>query len=160
MPICGAKTKDGKQCQSRVSEAGQRCHRHSRNQPKVVGQTILKVCTTIATIAEGAQGIQWIYQHAWPYIEKLVQSGLYSPETFWWDSLAAPYQRRESTTQIHSKLERMLRQMRGNEKGIEDRLARHSESDRARIADAYAKVLSEIRMHYPHLANAASSKLA
>ena len=71
-----------------------------------------------------------------------------------WDSLALPVQRRESPADIHSKIEAVLEQMRKDDEDIEDELARYSESDRERIADAYAKVFSEIRMHYPHLANA------
>ncbi len=117
---------------------------------------IFGVCSTIATIARTAEGVVWIYQHAWPYIEPVWQSGLYCPERFWWDSLALPFQRGESPAEIQSNLKAVLAQMRTDEKSIEDRLARHSEHDRERIADAYAKVLSEIRTHYSDLANAAS----
>lgn len=153
MAICGAKTKVGKQCQSRVSDAGQHCHLHSRTKPRAMWSTILKVCGAVSTIAETAGGVHWIYQHAWPYIEPVWQSGLYCPERFWWDSLALPVQKGESPAEIQSNLKVVLAQMRRDEKSIEDKLARHSEHDRERIADAYAKVLSEIRTHYSDLAN-------
>jgi hypothetical protein len=156
MAICGAKTKGGKQCQRRVSEAGQHCSLHTRTTPRAMLSKILGVCGAIETIAKTAEGVVWIYQHAWPYIEPVWQSGWYCPERFWWDSLALPVQRGESAAEIHSNLKAVLAQMRTDNKGIEDRLARHSERERERIADAYSKVLSEIRTHYSDLADAAS----
>ncbi|HJR58436.1 MAG TPA: hypothetical protein VJ813_03520 [Vicinamibacterales bacterium] len=106
-------------------------------------------------IAGTAEGLQWVYRHAWPYIEPLWLSGLYCPERFWWDSLAYPIQSKKAPAEIHSMLKVVLAQMRRDE-SVEVKLASHSEHDRERIAEAYAKVVSEIRMHYPDLANPAS----
>lgn len=156
MAICGMKTKRGKQCQRRVAEAGKHCPLHTRTTPRAMLSEIVRVCGTIADIAGTAGGVAWIYQHAWPYIEPIWHSGWYCPERFWWDSLALPVRGGESSAKIHEHLEAVLAQMRTDTKHIEDRLARHSERERERIADAYSKVLSEIRGSYPDLANAAS----
>ncbi len=155
MPICGAKTKDRKQCQKRVSEAGQRCYLHARTEPRAILSRILTVCEAITKIAGTAEGIHWAFQHAWPHIEPIWHSGLFCPESFWWDSLALPItiQTLESPAEIHSKLEVVLKQMRGDEKRIEERLGGYSDADRERVAGAYDKVYSEIRKHYPSLAN-------
>jgi hypothetical protein len=117
---------------------------------------ILGVCETVATITGTAQGVDWVYQTAWPYVEPLFQSGLFCPERFWWDSLASPVQRGESLNDIQSNLRAVLAQLRTDDKHIEDLLTRHSERDRERIVDAYDKVVAEIRTKYPDLANAAS----
>src|SRR6266511_4236435 len=115
MPICGAKSKDGTQCQNRVPEAGQRCHLHTRTDLSTIWKTILKVCGAIVTISETAQGVEWIYQHAWPYMEVLWNLHKYTPEKFWWDSLALPKKQGETAAEIHSKLEATLKQMRSKE---------------------------------------------
>jgi hypothetical protein len=113
---------------------------------------VLRACTTITTIANAAASIHWIYQPAWPVVEPLFQSGLFCPESFWWDSLAKPVQRGESPTQIKSHLEQALQTLR-TDQHIERRLAQYSDSDRQRISDAYDKILLAIHTQYPHLAS-------
>ncbi len=149
MPICGAKTKDGKQCQKRVSDAGQRCYLHGRTKPQALFSRVLKVCGHVATITGTVEGVHWVFQHLWPHMEPIWQSGSFCPESFWWDNLALPIRRRESTAEIHSKLEVVLEQMRGDKRRIEELLGGYSDADRERLANAYDKVLSEIRAHYP-----------
>ena len=156
MPICGAKTKGGKKCQRRVAAAGQRCPQHSQTTPRVVWRKILGVLATVTTITDTAQGLAWVYQNAWPYIEPLVQSGVFSPERFWWDNLAHPVQRGDAPADIQSNLKTVLAQLRKDQQHIEQILANHSERDRQRILDAYAQVLAEIRKQYPDLAEEVS----
>jgi hypothetical protein len=160
MPICGAKTKDGKQCQNRVSDPGQRCHLHTHSKAKSMVSGILKVCEAVTTIGGTVDGVHWLYQHARPFIEPLLRDGLVCPERFWWDSFAWPFQRHEAPAEIHSKLEAMLEQMRQDHKDIEDKLALSSRADKARIADAYAMLIAAIRAQYPHLSNAMPHKVA
>ena len=69
---------------------------------------------------------------------------------------ALPMQRGEAPAEIHLKLKAVVVGMRRDDKDIEDKLADYSEAHRKRITDAYAKVLAEIRVHYPHLANVTS----
>ncbi len=112
---------------------------------------ILTACTTIATIAQAAEGVQWIYQHAWPLIEPLLHSGLFSPERFWWDSFAQPMSEGESPAKIKLRLEEVLGALWADREYIERRLAEYSESDRQRISDAYDKMLSAVHVQYPDL---------
>jgi len=106
---------------------------------------------TVVLIASAAQGVQWLVQNAWPPIQSLVQNGRFSPETFWWDSLASPYQNGEPPADIHTKLKVELKRLSRQGDGI-GRLERSSERDREIIASAYAKVLSEIQSAYPNQA--------
>jgi hypothetical protein len=96
-----------------------------------------------------------VYQSAWPVIEPLWQSGVFCPERFWWDNLAYPVQKGDSTANIQSNLEAVLTQLRKDQQRSEGLLARHSEGDRQRIVDAYDKVLAKIRRKYPDLAKSA-----
>ena len=111
----------------------------------------LTVCTTITTIAQAAEGVQWIYQHAWPLIEPILQSGLFSPERFWGDSFAQPMSVGESPAKIRLRLEKALGSIRADQEHIERLLAGYSESDRQRISDTYDKILSAIHIQYPDL---------
>ena len=156
MFICGAETKGQKQCQRRVSKAGQHCSSHSRTAPRAMWTNIRAVCKTVVTITETAGGVVWVYQNAWPYIEPLWSSGFFCPERFWWDSLAGPVQRGESPADIPSNLKAVLAEMSRDEKRIEENLAHHSDKDRERIVTAYSNVLAQIRLHYPDLVNEAS----
>ena len=151
--VCGAKTKRQRRCQRPVSEPGQHCHDHSgKTTPRAILNKVYGVCGVIATITGAAQGVAWVHQTAWPYIDPLWQSGLFCPERFWWDNLAYPVQRGDSTADIPSNLKAVLAQLRKDEERSKELLARHSERDRQRIVDAYDKVLAEIRRSYPTLA--------
>lgn len=110
---------------------------------------VLKVCGTIADIAGAAQGVSWVYQHAWPLVESIWQEGLFCPESFWWDSLALPMRRGESPAQIQSHLAEALARLRADRERIEERLTHYSESDRQRISDAYDKVSATVHTQYP-----------
>lgn len=154
MPICGEKTKGGKQCQRRVSEAGQSCYLHGRTQARALWRRAFTVCETIATISGTAEGLHWVFQHSWPHIEPIWQSGLFCPENFWWDSLALPIRQRESHAEIHSKLEVALERMRKDRARIEKTLNGYSDANRKRVAEAYDKVVSELPARYRNLANA------
>jgi len=111
----------------------------------------LTVCTTITTIAKAAEGVHWIYQHAWPFIEPCFHKGHFCPERFWWDSLALPMRRGESPTQIKSHLDEALEALLADRERLEKWLTEHSESDRQRISDAYDKILSAVHKQYPNL---------
>ena len=155
MALCGATTKKGKKCRRLVAKAGTRCHEHSRTNVRTVISKIYKVCTVIADIGGKAQGIQWIYETAWPFVQPLFDQGLFCPESFWWDSLAHPVQKGESAAEIRSKLRRELAKLRTDEERIEERLAHHRPRELDLIANAYSNVWTAIRAEYPHLGNTA-----
>ena len=112
---------------------------------------IYRVCGAIGTITAAPQGVEWVYQTAWPYIESLWQSGQFCPERFWWDNLAYPIRHGGSTADIPSNLKAVLKQLRNDEKRIEALLAGLTDAERRRIDDAYDKVQAEIRRGYPNL---------
>ena len=158
MALCGATTKKGKKCRRVVAKAGMRCHEHSRTNVRAVLSKIYKVCTVIADIGGKAQGIQWIYETAWPIVQPLFDNGLFCPESFWWDSLARPVQQGETAAKIQSKLRRELAKLRTDEKRIEERLAHHRPRDLERIAGAYSRLWTTIHADYPQLGNTASGR--
>src|SRR4051794_39423232 len=100
----------------------------------------LAVCETIATIGGAAEGVSWIYQHAWPFVEPIWHAGLFCPERFWWDSLALPVQRGESPAQIQLHLKEALASLGADRVRVEEWLSQYSEDDRQRISDAYDNV--------------------
>jgi hypothetical protein len=113
----------------------------------------LAVCETIATIAGAADGVSWVYQHAWPLVEPIWQAGLFCPERFWWDSLASPMQRGESPAKVQSHLEEALATVRADRERIEGWLTQYSATDRQRISEAYDKILAAVHTEYPHLSS-------
>jgi hypothetical protein len=112
---------------------------------------VLAVCGAITAIAKATEGVQWIYDNAWPLIEPLLPAGLFSPEYFWWDSFVQPVRAGKSPAKIVLHLEKTLGELRADREHIERRLAGYSESDRQRISDTYDKILSEIHIKYPNL---------
>lgn len=121
--------------------------------PHALLSKALGVCNTIATIAGAADGVSWVYQHAWPLVEPIFHAGLFCPERFWWDGLALPMQRGESPATIQSHLEEALATLRADRERIEGWLTQYSEIDRQRISDAYDKVLAAVHTKYPHLSS-------
>lgn len=161
MPICGAKTNDNKQCQRRVSQPGQRCHIHLNTDAGPLLKKIISVCQTVTTIAGTAEAVHWVYQHAWPHIQPIFDANLFCPEHFWWDGVAAPAQGDRPIKNAPDDLKKALKEMQDRRTTIErEVLSNYSPEQRERIADAYERVLSEIREHYPNLVGLDSPDVA
>ena len=115
---------------------------------------VLTVCGAITTIANTAEGVHWVYEHAWPLIQPIYQSGLFCPEQFWWHGLAQPVEAGELPIRIKARLGKTLDSLRANQERIQKQLAHDSGSNRERISEAYGQVLSALREKYPHVISA------
>lgn len=147
MPICGAKTNDNEQCERPVSEPGKRCDVHSDVDARTLVSKVISVCSTVSAVAGTVQGVDWAYQHLWPHIQPLFDAGLFCPEHFWWDGIAAPARGNRDKSTAPQQLRRALEEMQHDRPNIVNILAGYSIQERERIADAYEKVTIELRAH-------------
>jgi len=152
MPICGAKNKDGSQCQAKVSTAGDHCYRHS---PRL-WRKIKVACEAITLITGTAQGVVWLYQVAAPHMLPIWLA--VSPERFWQDGVAA-FQGRPAEV-VHRELKRALRDVIKRHEYLEQKLAGLPDSEREKISAAYDDLIAKIEQDYPGALQTASENTA
>ena len=149
MPICGAKTDKGTQCQKKVPVAGQRCHLHvEAAEGRRLFDKVMKVCGYIANIAGTAGGIYWIYQQAEPYIQPLMNSELFSPERFWFHGVKLT--KGQPPEVVAPALEEAIKDVLSRREYIIKELSGYSNEQRQQISTAYDAILSNIQKYRPH----------
>lgn len=152
MPICGAKNKDGSQCQAKVSTAGDRCYRHS---PRL-WHKIKVTCEAITLITGTAQGVVWLYQVAAPHMLPLWLA--VSPERFWQNGVAT-FQGSPPNV-VRRELERALHDVIEHHERLEQKLASLPDSEREKVSSAYDDLIVKIEQDYPDALQTASANIA
>lgn len=149
MPICGAKTNKRTQCQNKVPVAGQRCHLHVHAaEGRGLFEKVMKVCGYIANIAGTAQGLYWIYQNAEPYIQPLLNLGLFSPERFWFHGVKVT--KGQPPEVVAPALEEAIKAVLSRRDYNIKELSGYSNEQRQQISAAYDAILSNIQKDHPN----------